>query len=323
MKGDNTYGLSNIRKLEEVGQFSGEFSKSANDTRYSLKKTFAILLGYRGSEYEKGFARQRVKAGEEDRSVELDIKNSLRLGCQIIVAGRTDKHVSAISQVVSIVTSGEMTSEELLRRLHEGEPAKSGRVVFYDAVRTPRSFNTRGNATWRRYLYLVPLAGPSAERLDVEYVHKIFQHIEGKELGYDAFAYGERRNKGNGLLDLCTLYRARAYEVEVPIGEDSSVKAMCVELVGTRFLRRMVRLLVGTAVREALKPADQRDHAVIERICESRDRSRTSYPFPGSGLAFAGCGFDYRELAYHKFISKVNKARIDEAYARGELVEGL
>ena len=101
----------------------------------------------------------------------------------------------------------------------------------------------------------------------------------------------------------------------------SSVKALCVELVGSRFLRRMVRLLVGTAVREALKPVEERDHTIIEQICLSRDRSRTSYPFPGSGLAFAGCGFNYRELAYYKFISKVNRARIDEAYSSGELIE--
>ena len=217
VKGDDEYGLSNIRKLDEVGKFSGEFSKNPNDTRYSLKKTFAILLGYRGSEYERGFARQRVKYGEEERTVELDIKNALQLGCQIVVAGRTDAHVSAISQVVNIVTSGEITSEEILRRLHGSESAQSGRVVFYDVVRAPRSFNTRGNATWRRYLYLVPLIGPSAAQLDVDSVHKIFQHIEGKELGYDAFAFGPLRNKGNGLLDLCTLYRSRAFTVDVPV----------------------------------------------------------------------------------------------------------
>ena len=322
VQGDDTYGLSNIRKLGEVGEFSGEFDKKGSDARYGLKKTFAIVFGYRGSEYERGYARQRVKHGEEERTVELDIKNSLRLGSQIVVAGRTDKHVSAISQVINIVTTGEITSEEIMQRLRDGEPAQSGRVVFYDCVRAPRSFNTRGCATWRRYLYLVPLEGPVAAKLDVAYVDKVFGHLEGKELGFNAFAFGEMRNKGNGMLDLCTLYRGRAFEVEVPLeGREESVKAMCVELVGTRFLRRMVRLLVATAVREALKPVGHRDHTIIEKICNSGDRALTAYPFPGSGLAFAGCGFDYRDLAYFKFISKVNRARLDAAYEEGNGIE--
>ena len=99
------------------------------------------------------------------------------------------------------------------------------------------------------------------------------------ELPYNGFADGLDRTLGHGSKDLCTLYRARAYRidmVDIDIANDSendryettsfrsSLKpdsdinekadyscphvptssALCVELVGSRFLRKMVRNLV-------------------------------------------------------------------------------
>lgn len=96
------------------------------------------------------------------------------------------------------------------------------------------------------------------------------------ELPYNGFADGLDRTMGHGSKDLCTLYRARAYRVDINIADDigndlhvtTSLKssmepdsdinekadyscphvptssALCVELVGSRFLRKMVRNLV-------------------------------------------------------------------------------
>lgn len=96
------------------------------------------------------------------------------------------------------------------------------------------------------------------------------------ELPYNGFADGLDRALGHGSKDLCTLYRARAYLVDIDIANDiendqhetTSLKsylepdsdinekadycsphvptssALCVELVGSRFLRKMVRNLV-------------------------------------------------------------------------------
>lgn len=69
--------------------------------------------------------------------------------------------------------------------------------------------------------------------------------LEGKELPYNAFAFAEDRRKGEGLQDLCTLFKARATLVDLALNSsDASLPAVCVELVGSRFLRRMVRNLV-------------------------------------------------------------------------------
>jgi tRNA U38,U39,U40 pseudouridine synthase TruA len=48
--------------------------------------------------------------------------------------------------------------------------------------------------------------------------------------------------------------------------------AICIELVGDRFLRQMVRRLVSTAVRECLKEDSIRNDNVLVDICLSGDR---------------------------------------------------
>ena len=156
IKGTSTYGITDIQQLTEMGELSGEFN--SKESRFNAKKTYALRIGYNGRYYDYGFQRQRVKYPEaEVRTVELDIKEALNLNCQIITAGRTDKNVSAVSQVITIVTSADVTASEILRRGQESDAAKAGRLVFYDCARAPRTFNARSCATWRRYIYLVPL----------------------------------------------------------------------------------------------------------------------------------------------------------------------
>ena len=74
--------------------------------------------------------------------------------------------------------------------------------------------------------------------------------MEGNELPYNGFAFRDNRDTGTGLSDMCTLFRARAFVVDLlNCKKDSNFEsvmlvteenheryAMCVELVGSRFL---------------------------------------------------------------------------------------
>jgi len=86
---------------------------------------------------------------------------------------------------------------------------------------------------------------------------------------------------------------------------DSSVSharcpCLAVELVGDRFLRRMVRVLVGTLVREAVAitqvqagGSDQAEsHERLLHLLQGMDRAATAGPAPALGLCFAAVGFD-------------------------------
>lgn len=88
----------------------------------------------------------------------------------------------------------------------------------------------------------------------------LFDRLENCELPYNAFSFGEDMMRGEGLQSNCTLYRAQARLIDLKsknllsgnevYGEDvraSSSPAICIELVGSRFLRRMVRILLVSA----------------------------------------------------------------------------
>ncbi|KXZ44411.1 hypothetical protein GPECTOR_68g383 [Gonium pectorale] len=71
------------------------------------------------------------------------------------------------------------------------------------------------------------------------------------------------------------------------------VRVLCVELVGNRFLRKMVRVLVSTALREATRGAGRcggRPDALLECLAAGRDA--TGMPAPATGLCFAGAGYE-------------------------------
>lgn len=75
---------------------------------------------------------------------------------------------------------------------------------------------------------------------------------------------------------------------------------LAVELVGDRFLRRMVRVLVGTLVREAVAITQAQhggsnrseSHERLLHLLQGMDRTATAGSAPALGLCFAAVGYD-------------------------------
>jgi tRNA U38,U39,U40 pseudouridine synthase TruA len=373
VEGDQEYGIADLKALHEAGM-RGEFLSL--DNRYRKRQTFAVRLGYVGSCYS-GFQTQKGANGVH--TVEDDIRVALR-GHGTYGAGRTDSGVSAVSQVIGFFTTNmEKSGDDIIAMMQASEPVKSGRLSVYDCYRVPKKFNARSTATWRRYLYLFPLNEGKYEGgfdVDMSFINRMFQRIQGQELGFNGLATGEDRNVGEGSLDYCTLFRARAFVVDLASGTHtfdwqqqqeqqeqcidgemvssataavaegvassaatasvasatpssssagaggagadeaaspsssssppytSTGKAMCVELVGSRFLRQMVRVLVATATRESVLPDGERNVDLLMEICKSRDRTKTSVPLPGEALCFCGVGYDAHDMAIYKYMKK-------------------
>ncbi|KAG0465293.1 hypothetical protein HPP92_019457 [Vanilla planifolia] len=66
------------------------------------------------------------------------------------------------------------------------------------------------------------------------------------------------------------------------------LRVMCVELVANRFLRKMVRVLVSTAIREAAAGAG--DDALIN-LMDASCRRATAPPAPPYGLCLVDVGY--------------------------------
>lgn len=138
--------------------------------------------------------------------------------------------------------------------------------------------------------------------VDVAQVHRLLQALEGRQLSFSVFARDTPVGRSSGAATECHLYRARASVVSLPspAGQEGQATgqqtrdrpprqlAMLVELVGDRFLRRMVRTLVSTSVREAAIGAG--DEGLLA-LMETGDRRATAPPAPPQGLCLAGVGY--------------------------------
>ena len=199
-------------------------------------------------------------------------------------------------------------------------------ISVTDITEVDRSFHPSFTSSCRAYVYLVDLTeSPSLWSTDdmvvlerrVDYLNKLLTNLEGKPLKYIGLSYGKLETQDSTR----TLFHARARLVRLvgrshdqskqePETEDDLPKmAVCIELVGNGFLRRMVRLLVECAfqivAREGqqqqqhshpgsmMKPdvdgikAKKNDMALVDHI-EQHDRQLLNAFAPPSGLIFVG-----------------------------------
>eukprot|EP01031_Cornospumella_fuschlensis_P026890 gene26890-32497_t len=332
LHGTTPYSVTDLVPIHKLGL--QEYT--SNDPRYR-RQTFALRISYLGSAYH-GFQCQHAAGTQPSvATVEQDLKDAL--GRSIVAAGRTDRAVSAISQVISFSTYEPLSPADFLLSLRAhpnfNVHCNHGKLSVSQCVRVPRRFHALFSASWRRYAYLFPLnegayvqtvQGREDERtrsvdeapeevhvdVDIAFAQRCLGHIEGLVLHYNSFAHREQRgavtgtegpgsllDEGGGGLkssdDECLLYRCRASVVRLCEG-----LACCVELVGSRFLRRMVRILVATVLREATLPESVRDEYILLRLCKSGNRGHAALALPGVGLALAGVGYDEKEVGEYK-----------------------
>jgi hypothetical protein len=169
ISGNNpSYTLTDLRILNDAGQV--EFV--SKEPQYK-RQTFALRIGYDGSKYA-GYQMQRG----HDLSLPT-VEDDLRLalgGRTCVAAGRTDKGVSAISQIVSFATFDSVTEETVLSAFNANVPAERKQfLVASQCCRVPRKFQALFSATWRRYLYLFPLGVEGISSFDVDFVKSALQ----------------------------------------------------------------------------------------------------------------------------------------------------
>ena len=165
----NGFGVSNLTPIREAGE-KGEFT--SKNSRYQQKQTFALRIGYDGNAYH-GYQKQKYCPG---LTVEDDLTTAL--GRNTIGAGRTDRGVSGVSQVICFaVQDTKITADEFVSKFKESVPYQEGRLAVYDCQKVPKKFHSRASATWRRYLYMFPLnrVDEAAQEIGVQGVYACSQ----------------------------------------------------------------------------------------------------------------------------------------------------
>lgn len=191
-------------------------------------------------------------------------------------ASRTDAGVHALGQVAAFTTESTIPSSGLRTALNALLP---GDIVIAEASDAPLEFDPRRDSKNKTYVYrILNRRYPSAllrnfswlvhMPLDVNLMREAARHFIG-EKDFTSFRAA----------DSDALHSIReVLSVEIEEKDDGLIE---VKVVGTAFLRHMVRIMAGTlaeAGKGKLKPDN------IPAIIEAKDRSAASMTAPPQGL---------------------------------------
>lgn len=201
-------------------------------------RNFKLILEYDGSKfYGWQFQPQlRTVQGEVERALEVLLRERVRVN----VAGRTDTGVHAYGQVINFKSETEIAPANLPRSLNG---ILSRDVVVKYAEIAPPDFHARFDAISRQYRYVLSRYPVAVGRgyayfckfsLNLPAMKRAAQHLLG-EHNFRAFCSSATEDPH---------YLSRVEEVE---WKDNGEKIM-MRIRANRFLRGMVRIIVGTLI---------------------------------------------------------------------------
>lgn len=166
-------------------------------------------------------------------------------------AGRTDAGVHALGQVAHLDTSANLPPATLVARVNDALPAD---INVIDAERVPPRFHARHSATARGYLYQISRRRTAFDKPYVWWVKD--------DLNLEAMREAARALVGFADFRAFTDDDPEEKSTKVLIGDITITEEdplVLIRVVGSHFLWRMVRRIVGVLVevgRGGLKPAD-------------------------------------------------------------------
>ncbi len=232
---------------------------------------YKLILEYDGSHFH-GWQVQpglRTVQGELEAAIATLTGEKVRVNC----AGRTDRGVHALGQVVNFQLQESWSPERMLVGLN-GITGRDVAVIAAEVV--PDSFHARFDALARQYVYQIclrPLAVGRQYRfyckfpLDLQAMKEASQCLLG-EHAFEAFSQKSPDEKH---------YLSRVERVE---WEDHD-GLLTFRIRANRFLHHMVRLIVGTLIqvgRGKLTPEE------FAKILADRNRNHIGFAAPPHGL---------------------------------------
>ncbi|MFI3332617.1 MAG: tRNA pseudouridine(38-40) synthase TruA [Rikenellaceae bacterium] len=245
---------------------------------------FFIELKYNGAAYF-GWQRQNdVKTVQG--TIERGLTTLLRSPIEIVGAGRTDTGVNASYYVAhfDLEQPPKLSLDQLIYKLNIILPQD---VAIINIAKVAPTAHARFDATQREYTYFIereknPFTRHSSWQyyvdLDIDKMNQAAQRlIHHKD--FTSFAKLNSNNKNN----LCEIYYAQWSRTESG--------AIHFKICANRFLRNMVRAIVGTLV-----DVGRGKYSVeqFEEIIASRDLSRSSAGAPAQGLFLSQIRYPYQ-----------------------------
>ncbi len=231
---------------------------------------FFIELAYKGTNFH-GWQRQ-PNAHTVQSEIEEALFKLLRERVEIVGCGRTDTGVHSSSYVAHFEYDG--TKELNQDFIYQLNSCLSRDIVMFNIYKCDK--HARFDALEREYQYFIsryknPFAQQLSWQLTVPLDEQSMQVAADKLLQYSDFSAFEKLHSDNKT-SICRITKAEWSFTE---------KEYCFTIVADRFLRGMVRMIVGTLVdvgRGKITPED------FAAIIESGNVARASAAAPADGL---------------------------------------
>lgn len=248
--------------------------------RYFISVRYFIEFSYNGKNY---FGYQiQPNAVSVQEEMEKALSTILREDIKTTGAGRTDTGVHA-KKIFAHFDTEKVLDQDLSRKLNSFLPPDiSVKRIF----QVKDDFHARFDATYRTYEYYIsldknPFTEDSAWQhwrrpLDINTMNEACKILFEYE-DFTSFAKLHTDNKTN----LCKIYKAEWEQ------EGSELKFT---VSANRFLRNMVRAIVGTMVEIGagkLKPED------LRTVIENKNRNSAGTSAPAHGLYLVDVGYDF------------------------------
>ncbi|MGH7229823.1 MAG: tRNA pseudouridine(38-40) synthase TruA [Nitrospiraceae bacterium] len=235
--------------------------------------TFKLTIEYDGTAYA-GWQQQPDQPTVQ-AAIEAALARITGAHIPVIGAGRTDSGVHAIGQVASFRTDRLMAPSQWVKALNAILPSD---ISVRSADHTPDDFHARYSARAKVYRYRIlnrrersalskQRAWHVRKRLDVEAMREGAARLIGRH-DFSSFQGSPTDTKD----PICDLRRLKIVQRHALI---------TIEMEGDRFLKQMVRALVGTLVEVGLA---KRPASSMKDILEATDRRAAGYTAPPYGL---------------------------------------
>lgn len=249
-----------------------------------VKLRYFIEFSYNGS----GFFGYQIQPREitVQEVLQKALGTLLRREVATVGAGRTDTGVHARKMFAHFDAEEPLDTDKLVYRLNSYLPAS---IAIQRIFQVQEGFHARFEATFRTYNYYISpeknpfLVGSAwqlwSRRLDIDKMNAASTLLLTQS-DFTSFAKLHTDNKTN----LCKVYEAQW------VWEAGTLKFT---ITADRFLRNMVRAIVGTLVEVG---AGKVTLEGFKKIMEAKDRGAAGASAPAEGLFLAEVGYDFPEI---------------------------
>jgi tRNA pseudouridine38-40 synthase len=243
-----------------------------------------LVVEYDGTEFSGWQWQPGVRTVQEEMERALAVL--LRRPVRVAGAGRTDAGVHATGQVATFTGSQDDADLDYHETLYKLNAILAQDVAVRSVERMPPRFHARFSAIRRHYVYRLlrrksPLDRRSAilprGSVDLDLLRAAAARVPGKR---DFASLGTAADPGEP-----TVCRLERLDVVASGG------VLILEVSANRFLRKMVRTLVGALLEVA---RGKRPPEWIDELLSARDRRAAPPPVPARGLTLVGVDYPER-----------------------------